>query len=52
MGRGLGLDENSQGVHLAFAAGTGVLVYIDLVARMVLSNLKLIPEHTRLHQDF
>lgn len=36
MGKGLGLNMGSRGVHYAFAAGTGVLVFVDLVARILL----------------
>ena len=36
MGKGLGLSRNSEGVHMAFAAGTGVLPFVDLVARIML----------------
>jgi hypothetical protein len=44
MGRGLGLSKDSTGMHIAYAAGTGVLVFIDLVARLALSHLGVIPE--------
>jgi hypothetical protein len=30
------INNNSKGVHFAFAAGTGVLVFIDLVAKLLL----------------
>ena len=36
MGKGLGIRES--GVHVAFAAGTGVLVFLDLVMRLILHN--------------
>lgn len=36
MGKGLGLTKDSKGKYLAFAAGTGVLVFVDLVAKMLL----------------
>ena len=39
MGKGLGLTKDSKGSYLAFAAGTGVLVFIDLVAKMILQYL-------------
>jgi hypothetical protein len=52
MGKGLGLTKESQGVHYAFAAGTGVLVFVDLVARILLGVKKLIPEEQRLHSNF
>ena len=38
MGKGLGLSPTSVGNHVAFAAGTGILVYIDLVLRLLLSK--------------
>lgn len=37
MGKGLGLTHESIGDYYAFAAGTGVLVFIDLIARIALS---------------
>jgi len=37
MGKGLGLTHESTGDYFAFAAGTGVLVFFDLVARIALS---------------
>ena len=43
MGRGLGLTCQSAGSYVAFGAGTGVFVYIDLVARIALGILDLIP---------
>ena len=42
MGKGLGI--HSKGIHVAFAAGTGVLVFIDLVAHLIRKNLNLISE--------
>lgn len=36
MGKGLQIEE--RGVHLAFCAGTGVLVYLDLVGHLILRN--------------
>ena len=35
-GKGLGIKPT--GVHVAFAAGTGVLVFLDLVTRIILHN--------------
>lgn len=32
---GHGLKINKQGLHIAFAAGTGILCFIDLVAHLV-----------------
>ena len=52
MGRGLGLDKQSTGTYFAFSAGTGVLVFVDLVARIALGILNLIPEDQKLHKDF
>ena len=53
LGKGLGLDASTTGLHLAFAAGTGMLVFIDLVARIVMSTLDLLPEKQHaLHPDF
>jgi hypothetical protein len=43
MGRGLGLTSDSTGSHYAFSAGTGVFVFIDLVARIALGILGVIP---------
>jgi len=40
MGKGLGIQ--SEGVHIAFTAGTGVLVFVDLVAHLIRKNLSLI----------
>jgi hypothetical protein len=36
MGKGLGVQN--AGVHVAFAAGTGVLVFLDLITRIILHN--------------
>ncbi len=33
---GLGLNISPNGKHVAFAAGTGILVFIDLVAHLIL----------------
>lgn len=52
MGKGLGLTKDSQGVYYAFAAGTGVLVFVDLIARILLGVKKFIPEEQRLHENF
>jgi hypothetical protein len=52
MGRGLGLTNESTGNYYAFSAGTGVFVYIDLVARIALGMLDLIPAEQKLHDDF
>ena len=39
MGRGLELETRPKGVHVAFAAGTGALVFLDLVAHMLMRNV-------------
>jgi hypothetical protein len=36
---GLGLQASKEGLHIAFSAGTGVLLFIDLVALLVLALL-------------
>jgi len=36
MGKGLQVEE--RGVHIAFCAGTGVLVYLDLIGHLILRN--------------
>jgi NAD(P)H-flavin reductase len=36
---GKGLEVASDGIHIAFAAGTGVLTFMDLVAQIALFNL-------------
>ena len=38
---GLGLDIQPNGTHVAFTAGTGVLVFVDLVAHLILRILDL-----------
>ena len=54
MGKGLGLTKDSRGKHLAFAAGTGVLVFIDVVAKMILQYLDapFTESEEMLHEDF
>jgi hypothetical protein len=44
MGKGLGINEKSSGLHFAFAAGTGVLVFVDLIARMILEQQEIVPK--------
>lgn len=39
LGKGLGLSPTSKGVHIAFSAGTGILPYMDMVAKMLLQNM-------------
>jgi len=36
---GTGLDVESTGLHVVFAAGTGILVFIDLIAHLILRIL-------------
>jgi len=36
---GKGLIQAEEGTHIAFAAGTGVLCFVDLVAHLALKNL-------------
>ncbi len=38
---GKGLDIQSDGTHLAFTAGTGILVFVDLVAHLIRRNLDM-----------
>lgn len=38
---GLGLGIQPQGRHVAFAAGTGILVFIDLVAHLIIRLIGL-----------
>lgn len=38
---GKGLMVKTTGVHVAFAAGTGVLVFVDLVMMLALANLRI-----------
>jgi hypothetical protein len=52
MGKGLGLTKNSKGDYFAFSAGTGILVFIDLIAKIALGELGLIPEEDQLHPGF
>jgi hypothetical protein len=35
---GKGCNIGTEGKHVAFAAGTGVLVYLDIVARLIVQN--------------
>ena len=56
MGKGLQMDQ--KGIHVAFCAGTGALIFLDLVAYLLIKNSfkkmsKIIPENMRaLHDDF
>ena len=46
---GLGIDIQPNGTHVAFTAGTGVLVFLDLVAHLILRILD-IPDFNNLIQ--
>ena len=39
---GKGLDIQPEGTHIAFSAGTGCLVFVDLVAHLLRKNLGLL----------
>lgn len=53
LGKGLGINTSTKGTHFAFSAGTGVLVFVDLIARMILQNLGHLPvEDEKIHEDF
>ena len=60
MGRGLELENKPKGIHVAFCAGTGALVFLDLVAHMLMRNVfryKLMdedvdPQFKRLQDSF
>jgi len=49
MGKGCNLE--TKGAYVAFAAGTGVLVYLDLVARLILQNSGNLPEECEKFAD-
>ena len=40
---GKGLEVSKTGVHIAFAAGTGALCFVDLVATLIMSTLNIRP---------
>jgi len=52
MGKGLGLSKESKGTHVAFAAGTGLLPFIDMVARLAMSMMYLVPGPECFDPDF
>lgn len=52
MGKGLGLTKISKGTYCVFAGGTGILVFIDMIARLALGLMSAVPVNERLHQDF
>ena len=39
---GKGLEIQRKGTHIAYTAGTGVLVFVDLVAHLIRKNLRLL----------
>ena len=39
---GKGLMVKPSGVHIAFAGGTGILCFVDLIAHMIQVNLNLL----------
>ena len=57
---GRGLEIKPHGLHVAFCAGTGVLVFLDLVAHLLMRNVfqsrlpedKVEPQFLRLKEDF
>ena len=51
---GKGLDIQAEGTHIAFSAGTGCLVFVDLVAHLIRKNLGLLgaDEETQLGDKF
>jgi hypothetical protein len=52
MGKGLMLNNKSSGLYIAFSAGTGVLVFVDLVARLVMETVGAIAPENRLNPNF
>ena len=49
---GKGLDLKPSGVHIAFTGGTGVLVFLDLVAYLIRESLCLHDTDGRINRDF
>lgn len=51
---GKGLQMKDHGLHIAFCAGTGVLVFLDLVAYLLLQSTKLLgaDQAKQLSNDF
>lgn len=46
---GKGLAPESKGIHLAFAAGTGNLCFVDMVAHIALAELGLLTDEDNLN---
>ena len=44
LGKGLGLQKD--GAHVAFVGGTGVLVFVDLIALLIRINLGLLDKES------
>ena len=49
---GKGLKVNPTGVHIAFAAGTGVLCFVDLVAALIRSTLQIDLNNLKVSDSF
>lgn len=49
---GKGLDIRFTGIHVAYAAGTGVLVFLDLVTRIMLHNTGVLDFGGKFDDDF
>ena len=55
---GKGLQMSNKGLHIAFCAGTGSLIFLDLVAYLLIKNSfkklsKIIPDNMKnLYDDF
>ena len=45
---GKGLNLQKDGVHVAFTGGTGILVFVDLIALMIRYNLGLLTSGTNM----
>ena len=53
LGKGLGLLPTSKGVHIAFSAGTGILPFVDMVAKLLFQEMEMLPNDEELfHDDF
>ena len=46
------IDNNTSGLHFAFAAGTGALVYVDLVAKLLLQSVGAFPPENCMNPGF
>ena len=52
MGKGLGLTNHSTGTHIAFTGGTGIFVFVDLIARLALGMMGHLPNDQQFSPDF